>query len=228
MTRIMPAGRVPGARGPLHLLALLALLLAVLVLPAAPAHGEGSGRWLWPVAPPHPVVRPFEAPAHRYAAGHRGIDISGADGTVRAVEDGTVRFAGMVAGRPVLSILHGDGLVSTYEPVVASVAEGDPVTAGSVVGALWAEGTHCPTGPCLHLGARRGEDYLDPLMLLGERGPSVLQPLEGAGSGADALGGSRAGPGGVPRSGARGAQAAPPAEARSPRCAPRAPCPILH
>jgi len=228
MIRIMPAGRSPGARGPLRPLAVLALLLAVLMLPAAPARGEGPGRWRWPIGPPHPVVRPFEAPAHRYAAGHRGIDVSGGDGTVRAVEGGTVRFAGMVAGRPVLSILHGDGLISTYEPVVASVAAGDPVEAGSVVGDLWSEGTHCPTGPCLHLGARRGEDYLDPLILLGESGPSVLLPREGAGTWADGLGASGPGSGGLPPSAASNAQEALPAEAAAPRCAPRAPCPILR
>src|SRR5690606_31066246 len=115
-----------------------------------------------------------EAPPHRYGPGHRGIDVSAPEGTVRAVEAGTVRFAGSVAGRPVLSILHADGLISTYEPVTALVAEGDAVTAGQVVGQLWDGEPHCASGPCLHLGARRGQDYLDPLLLLGARGPSVL------------------------------------------------------
>ena len=37
---------------------------------------------------------------------------------------------------------------------------------------------------CLHLGARAGDRYLAPLLLLDARGPSVLLPWGGAGAGA--------------------------------------------
>lgn len=165
---------------------LLVSTLAVLTLLAAPAPssvGAPDARWQWPLPPPHTVVRVFEAPAHQYGPGHRGIDIAATDGAaVQAVEDGTVHFTGEVAGRPVVSVMHADGLLSTYEPVIAVVVAGDAVAAGDVIGNLGAAahgGPHCDAGPCLHLGARRGTHYTDPLLLLGELGPSVLLPEDG-------------------------------------------------
>ena len=57
---------------------------------------------------------------------------------------------------------------------------------------------HCTGQDCLHLGARQAGAYLDPLPLLGARGPSVLLPWSGPGG--QGLGGGasttqRAGPG---------------------------------
>lgn len=178
-------------------LAVVSALAWVLVMVASPvAANPTEGRWQWPMDPPHHILHRFEEPEHRYAAGHRGLDIgapSGVGTAVRAVETGTVRFAGEVAGRGVVSVLHADGLLSTYEPVTAGVAAGEHVTAGAVLGQVTEARVgdpHCPEGPCLHLGARRGEDYLDPLLLLGARGPSVLLPLGGGtGEGTDAGGG---------------------------------------
>jgi hypothetical protein len=79
--------------------------------------------------------------------------------------------------------VHADGLISTYEPVTGTLAAGARVGAGEVLGALEADSpaSHCAGRDCLHLGARRGESYVDPLLLLGERGPSVLLPWEGEG-----------------------------------------------
>ena len=157
------------------------LLMSWLALPEARSEG---GRWQWPMDPPHSVVRAFEPPAHDYGPGHRGIDI-GAPGpgtAVRAVEAGTVHFAGTVAGRGVLSLRHSDGLLSTYEPVITEHRAGDQVAAGEVIAqiSVAADGTeHCPGATCLHLGARRGTDYIDPMLLLGGRGPSVLLPWGG-------------------------------------------------
>lgn len=157
------------------------LMMSWLVLPEARSEG---GRWQWPLDPPHPVVRNFEPPAHDYGPGHRGIDI-GAPGpgtAVRAVEAGTVHFAGTVAGRGVLSIRHSNGLLSTYEPVTTEHRAGDRVSAGEMVAqiSVAADGAeHCPGATCLHLGARRGTDYIDPMLLLGGRGPSVLLPWGG-------------------------------------------------
>lgn len=180
-------------------LALLLVLALILLLPP-PAGAEAQSRWSWPIAPPHTVQAPFDEPAGPYGPGHRGIDILAETPTVTAVEAGTVHFSGMVAGRPVVSVRHADGLLSTYEPVVASVAVGTAVEAGTPIGEV-APGaaSHCAPALCLHLGARRDRSYLDPLLLLGARGPSVLLPLSGSGAarpGGDAGTGDRAGTGG--------------------------------
>ncbi|GAA1315194.1 Membrane proteins related to metalloendopeptidases [Corynebacterium xerosis] len=162
---------------------LVVLCLLVSFSLAGPARAEPSSRWQWPTPAPHEVAAPFEAPPHRYGPGHRGIDIrvSGEGAEIRAVEAGTVRFSGKVAGRGVVSVMHADGLISTYEPVAGSVEEAQAVGAGDVLGTVAdGEASHCPAEVCLHLGARRGQDYLDPLLLLGGRGPSVLLPWAGA------------------------------------------------
>lgn len=157
------------------------LLLVLLLVSALPGSALAEGaRWEWPLPVPHEVVAPFDAPEHPYGPGHRGIDIAvpAGDAPVHAVEAGTVRFSGEVAGRGVVSVLHADGLISTYEPVLGTLEEGSRVSAGDVLGRIEpaAEGSHCPGAVCLHLGARRGEEYVDPLLLLGDRGPSVLLP----------------------------------------------------
>lgn len=114
---------------------------------------------------PGPVVRGFDPPARPWLAGHRGIDIAGAtDDEVVAPQPGIVRFAGLVAAVPTVSIAHDDGLVSTYQPVTAVVAVGDAVGRGDVIGTL-ATGPHC-LGTCLHLGAKRDGDYVNPYVAL--------------------------------------------------------------
>lgn len=174
--RPSPAPRL--SAHPLLMVVLAGLLIAV-VAPAEHARAEGT-RWRWPLPPPHQVVSPFEAPEHRYGPGHRGIDIAvpGDGAAVRAVEAGTVRFSGMVAGRGVVSVTHADGLISTYEPVLGILQAGTPVSAGDVLGTIThtSGASHCPRTLCLHLGARRRAEYLDPLLLLGAHGPSVLLP----------------------------------------------------
>lgn len=147
-----------------------------MITPSA-ATATAGARWVWPMSEPHPIVQEFKEPPHRYGPGHRGIDISGS-GEVVAVEGGTVRFAGTVAGRGVVSILHSDGLLSTYEPVAAEVAPGQIVVAGQRIGALEPAGAH-GVPSVLHLGARTGEDYRDPRPLLQGARPSVLLPLSG-------------------------------------------------
>jgi murein DD-endopeptidase MepM/ murein hydrolase activator NlpD len=135
-------------------------------------------RWGWPVDPPHTITRPFEAPTTAYGPGHRGIDIAVAPGAeVRAPADGIVSFAGVVVDRPVVSIRHADGLVSSVEPVVPLVAAGDPVVAGQVIGTLAASPRHEPDGG-LHLGARLHGDYVDPALLLAALRHAVLLPLD--------------------------------------------------
>ena len=133
--------------------------------------------WIWPVEP-RDVVRAFEAPATAYGPGHRGIDLAAPAGAeVRSPDDGTVRFAGPVAGRPVVSIDHGAGLVSSFEPVQPSVVAGDAVTRGQPIGALLAG--HAAGPARLHLGARLHGHYVDPLPLLGVERPVLLPERRG-------------------------------------------------
>ncbi|WP_235912235.1 murein hydrolase activator EnvC family protein [Ruania zhangjianzhongii] len=125
----------------------------------------------WPVAGDGgapAVLRRFDPPPLPWLSGHRGVDLAAEAGaTVRAAGPGTVAFAGMVAGRPVVSIQHTDGLRTTYEPVTPTVQAGDAVDRGSMIGQLSDAGSHCES-TCLHWGVRTGrDDYLDPLLLLG-------------------------------------------------------------
>lgn len=121
----------------------------------------------WPTGAAVEVLRGFTAPPEPWAAGHRGVDLALTDGApVRAAADGVVAFAGMVAGRGVVSIDHDDGVRTTYEPLTPVVGRGTPVVGGQVIGQLSGPG-HCEPATCLHWGARRGrDDYLDPLTLL--------------------------------------------------------------
>jgi len=141
-------------------------------LPAAARRVEAepeTARYGWPLRPVPRIAERFRAPSERWAAGHRGADLVGAPGQeVLVARDGVVAFAGPVAGRGVVSVLHPDGLRTTYEPVTATVAVGDVVARGAVLGALEPGHAGCPAAACLHWGVRRGEaDYLDPLVLVG-------------------------------------------------------------
>ena len=141
------------------------LVLATVIFSAVPP-------WGWPVDPPHEVVRPFIAPATRYAAGHRGIDVAAA-GAVYAPADGVVHFAGVVVDRPVLSIRHDGGLLSSYEPVETDLHAGDPVTRGQPIGTVLPG--HCRS-PCLHFGVRLDGEYVSPLKYIGRLERAVLLP----------------------------------------------------
>jgi murein DD-endopeptidase MepM/ murein hydrolase activator NlpD len=157
-----------------RLLALLCAFAACCLLTTGHA-GAAEPRWQAPLPRPLEVVRPFEAPPGPYAAGHRGADLRAPLGSaVRAPGQGTVRFAGPVAGRGVVSVDSG-GLRFSYEPVQVRVRAGQTVVAGSVLGLLAAGHPGC--GDCLHWGVRRGTQYLDPLH--GSMTRVRLLPLDG-------------------------------------------------
>jgi murein DD-endopeptidase MepM/ murein hydrolase activator NlpD len=125
------------------------------------------GRWGWPLRPQPVVARPFLRPASTYGTGHRGVDLVGVAGQdVLAVEAGTVSHVGRIAGRGTITVLHASGIRSTYEPVEPAVATGAVVAGGVRLGRLEPRGSHCSAAPCLHLGAIRGEVYLDPLTFI--------------------------------------------------------------
>jgi murein DD-endopeptidase MepM/ murein hydrolase activator NlpD len=146
--------------------ALLAPVTAAAEAPPSASPGRAAALWVLPLPGSPAVTRPFQPPPHPYAPGHRGVDLAAADGTtVRAAGDGVVVFAGMVAGRPVVSIDHAGGLRTTYEPVLASAGGGTAVARGSPIGRLAPGHGGCPAAACLHWGLRRSGTYLDPLTL---------------------------------------------------------------
>lgn len=166
-------------------LAVVSTLVVGGTLAAASGPGELPGRdagrssgWERPV--PGALLRAFEPPAARWTAGHRGVDLAAGEGeVVTSPADGTVTFAGRVAGKPVVVVAHAGGLRSTFEPATTSTPRGTGVRAGEPVARLGGEGaaaSHCGPAACLHWGVLRGDAYLDPMALLGEDAPIVLLP----------------------------------------------------
>ena len=80
--------------------------------PHAPA--PAAAGYSWPLRPAPPVEVPFREPTHLFGPGHRGVDLAAPVGApVRAAAAGTVVFAGVLAGRGVVSVQHADGLRTT-------------------------------------------------------------------------------------------------------------------
>lgn len=159
----------------------VAAALAALI--CAPPVGADGARLDWPLRPRPAVMRAFDAPSPNWNPGHRGVDLSGVPGQpVYASGTATVVFAGMLAGRPVVSLAHPGGLRTSYEPVRAAVRVGQRVTTHTIVGTLAVGHPGCAAAACLHWGAMWGPassaDYVDPLGLLSST-PIRLKPLHG-------------------------------------------------
>ena len=127
------------------------------------------------------MVRTFDAPSPDWHRGHRGVDLAGAPGQpVYAAGAATVVYAGVLAGRQLVSLAHPGGLHTSYEPVRATVRAGQLLNAGTVIGELLAGHRGCPVAACLHWGAMWGPaaraDYVDPVGLLVST-PIRLKPL---------------------------------------------------
>lgn len=156
-------------------------------------------RYRSPTAESRPrVIHPFEKPAQRWSAGHRGVDlrVPENDRRVYAPAAGKVVFSGTVVNRKVLVIAHPDGRRSTFEPMDEALPVGTTVAAGEVIGtvAITAGGTserpyrRCTTA-CLYWGVRQGgtrgdgsgkaAEYINPMSLLGSKEPSILLPVPG-------------------------------------------------
>ncbi|WP_410623321.1 M23 family metallopeptidase [Amycolatopsis sp. cmx-8-4] len=152
------------------------------VLPAAAdPWAVPQPRLSWPLSPDPVVAKYFDAPETPYGPGHRGVDLAAVPGQdVLAADAGVVVFAGLVAGRPVISVDHDGGLRTTYEPVAPKVAAGEQVFRGQVLGTVLAGHPGCAVAACLHWGVRRGEEYVDPLSLTGEVGAYRLKPWGGS------------------------------------------------
>lgn len=156
-------------------------------------------RYRSPTAESRPrVIRPFENPAQRWSAGHRGVDLAVPvnDRRVYAPAPGKVVFSGTVVNRKVLVIAHPDGRRSTFEPMDEALPVGTTVAAGDVIGTIAgaADGNserpyrRCST-LCLYWGVRQGgargdgsgktAEYINPMSLLGSKKPSILLPVPG-------------------------------------------------
>ncbi|MCI1017962.1 M23 family metallopeptidase [Microbacterium sp. C5A9] len=164
----------------LRLLAVAALSLSISPSSVAyavtpPGADPSSPTWEWPVGGPRDIVAPYRAPAHDYAAGHRGVDLAaGTAAVVRAPAPGVVAFRGTVVDRPLLTIEHPGGYVSTFEPLLSDLSPGDSVSAGDPIGTV-DRGGHAAAGT-LHLGVRLDGAYLNPLLLFGAVPRAVLLP----------------------------------------------------
>ena len=158
-------------------------------------------RYRSPTAESRPrVIRPFEKPAQRWSAGHRGVDlrVPENDRRVYAPAPGKVVFSGTVVNRKVLVIAHPDGRRSTFEPMDEALPVGTTVAAGEVIGTVAAPDSVGGTGErpyrrcttvCLYWGVRQGgargdgsgktAEYINPMSLLGSKEPSILLPVPG-------------------------------------------------
>lgn len=150
-----PARSTAAAVVPVLVAALLVVVLVAGVL-AEPAVADEPVSYRPPVDAP--VSDPFRPPATTYGPGNRGLAYDLPDGTaVHAVADGTVVFAGLVAGTRHVTVLHADGRRSSYSFLSAvAVQRGQVVAQGDPVGTA---------GAGFHLGVRDGESYLDPAAL---------------------------------------------------------------
>ena len=158
-----------------HLAAVVLFLLTLFYAlhGAAPAWSAAlPGRR--PYIPPvdAPVTDPFRAPTNPYGPGNRGIDYQTEPGTpVRAAGAGVVVFAGAVAGQNYVTILHPDGVRTSYSYLVAVyVQEGQVIAQGTILGTA---------GATFHVGARIGDEYIDPMTLWGGSPHVALVPLDG-------------------------------------------------
>ncbi len=117
---------------------------------------------------------PFRPPAHPGAPGNRGLEYATRPGSaVRAAAAGVVTFAGRVAAGRHVTVAHADGVRTSYSFLAAvAVRAGQAVEAGDVLGT---------TGTSFHFGARIGEAYVDPAVLLGVAGPARLVPVTSRG-----------------------------------------------
>ena len=103
-----------------------------------------------------PVVDGFRAPACTWCAGNRGIDYAVETGSaVASAVDGTVTFAGRVAGTGYVVVRSARGVLVTHGGLATITARrGSAVRAGDVLGGA---------GDGLYIGVRVGGAYVDPL-----------------------------------------------------------------
>jgi hypothetical protein len=151
--------------------ALLTAVAVALVATATPAAAQPAPPTY--TAPVDAVVLDrFRPPATPFGAGNRGLEYDTEPGsTVAAAADGRVAFAGSVAGTLHITVLHPDGVRTSYSFLQRiDVVVGQHVARGDPIGVT--------AGP-LHFGARRGDSYFDPAVLFATDAPRVhLVPFD--------------------------------------------------
>lgn len=174
---------------------LVALVALAVTAPAAAGQGTAPGTRLgpdlglgdplappvydWPV--PGPVLSVFAAPADPWDAGHRGVDLQVRTGQpVHPMAPGLVTWSGTVAGDTWTSVMHPDGVLTSYGPLQAPLGAplGTPVASDDVIGR--ARGDAHGTPGRLHVGARLHGRYIDPAGLVAD-GPRLVATLVGPG-----------------------------------------------
>ncbi|KXO92184.1 peptidase [Tsukamurella pulmonis] len=161
------------------------VLALLAVLTASAPSVSAAGDYDWPLDPRPAVARLFANPEKRWQPGHRGADLAAAPGqSVYAAGAGRVHYVGRVDDRVVVSVLHPNGLLTTYEPIEEpTVRAGDEVGRGSPLGRVAAGHDGCPAAACLHWGLRRGSgraaQYFDPLLLVGAAPVRLLPDATG-------------------------------------------------
>ncbi|MGI8758651.1 MAG: peptidoglycan DD-metalloendopeptidase family protein [Acidimicrobiales bacterium] len=133
-------------------------LAACVLLATVPAAGAGPATTYSPPVD-GAVVDGYRPPGTPYGPGNRGIDYATTPGEeVRAAADGEVTFAGRIGPSAHVVVLHPDGVRTSYSFLsTVTVRRGERVGRGQGVGTA---------GPVLHFGARAGERYIDPSLLL--------------------------------------------------------------
>jgi len=154
-------------------LAFVALVAGAPLVTAPPTRADSQVAVTYEPPVQGVVVDPFNMPASPYAAGDRGLDYATTDGSpVHASAPGQVVFAGQVGGTLHVVVLHADGIRTSYSFLASiAVARGMQVAAGEVLGT---------TRTSFHFGARAGDAYIDPAVLMGpghERIHLVAEPL---------------------------------------------------
>ena len=113
------------------------LTLTLLTLASFPTLAHADAGLVLSAPVPGALLRPFDGGTSPYSAGHRGVDLAADEGAeVRSAAVGMIYFNGEVAGRPSVSVEHGNGLRTTYTPVIGSLPKGTQVNAGDVIGHL--------------------------------------------------------------------------------------------
>jgi hypothetical protein len=143
--------------------AALAVLIGIAVLAGfAPPASAAPVTYVAPVS--GTVTDPFRPPSSQYGAGNRGLQYATTPGApARASASGRVTFAGQVGGALHVVVQHADGVRTSSSFLrTINVRVGQVVNQGDTVGT---------TADTFHFGARIGDAYVDPGILL-ESGPA--------------------------------------------------------
>ncbi|MDO4910953.1 MAG: peptidoglycan DD-metalloendopeptidase family protein [Corynebacterium sp.] len=137
--------------------------------PISPAASILSDPYSPPLYGPLKVTKPFAKPEKNWLPGHRGVDLAALPGSaIYAPASGVIHYSGVINGVATVSIMHFDGIRTTYQAVSTTLSKGDPVVRGVPFGVLVAGD--------LNWGAIYAGEYIDPMSLL--KPPKIrLKPL---------------------------------------------------